>query len=292
MTVLLQLILYGIVSGGILAVAAIGLTLTYQITGFSNFAYGDMMTWGAYLALVFLSVAGLPLPVAMAASAAVSAAIALLSERVLYRKLAAHGPMMLLIGSVGMALILRNLVLFAFGPQTQYLRQSIQRPLRLEVGDWLLLRIKPDQLLILVTAVVLGVLVHLFLTRTTPGRAMRAMADNRELAVVCGIDTGVVVRWTWALGGALAALAGSLLALDTQIWPTLGWDQLLSIFAVTVLGGIGRVYGAIAAAILVGVAQEVSTAYISAAYKPAVAFLVIVLALLIRPEGLAGRPSS
>lgn len=283
---MMQLVIYGIVAGGILAVAAIGLTLTYQITGFSNFSYGDMMTWGAYLAFFFITAARLPLPVAVAASALVGAGIGLLSERVLYRRLQRHGTIMMLIGSVGMALILRNGILFLFGPQTEYLRQGLQRPFRFQLLGQML-RIKPDQLWILAAVAVLGMLVHLFLTRSTPGRALRAMADNRDLALVCGIDAGTVVRWTWGLGGALAAVAGSLLALDTQIWPTMGWDQLLAIFAVTVLGGIGRVYGAIAAAFLVGIAQEVSTAYISGAYKPAVAFVLIVLALLIRPEGIA-----
>ena len=127
---------------------------------------------------------------------------------------------------------------------------------------------------------------HLFLKMTRMGKAMRAMSDNVDLARVSGIDSERVVIWTWVIGGALAAAAGVLLALDTRLNPQLGWNVLLPVFAATIVGGIGRVYGAIAGGMFIGIATELSTAVILPAYKPAVAFTLMVLVLILRPRGL------
>lgn len=281
---MLQLVVNGAIAGGIYALAGIGLTLTYGILRFANFAHGDLMTLGAYLALLLVGL-GLPLAPAFLLALPLGALAAIGVDRALYRPLRRRGSTVLLIASIGAALLLRNLVLLSWGPQMRYFREEIQIAWRLPGGVML----KPDQALILVVCAASIVLVHLFLTRSRPGKAMRAAADNLDLARVCGIDTERVVLWTWGIGGVLAAAAGILLGLEIQVRPVMGWELLLPVFAAVILGGIGRPYGAMAGGLLLGVAQEVSTAWIAPHYKGTVAFAILVAVLLLRPQGLLGR---
>ena len=283
MAEVLQLLVYGIVLGSILTLGAIGVSLIYGILRFAHFAHGDMMTVGAYVALIAVSTAGLPvyaaLPLAMAAAAVVAVAI----DRAVYRRLRRTSPVILLISSFGMALILRSVVQLVWGPANRVYVPGIRLPY--QMAD---LRIGLDHLVIVAGAVVLVVALHLFLRHTRTGKAMRAMADNVELARITGVDPERVVLWTWAIGGALAAAAGVFLALDTRLHPTVGWHMLLPVFAAAIVGGIGRPYGAIAGGLTIGIAQELSTAVMAPVYKPAVAFAVIVVVLVVRPRGLLG----
>jgi len=282
---IVQLTVYGIVLGSIISLGAIGLSLLYGILRFAHFAHGDVMTVGAYLALAFVAGLGLPLWAAFLFAVAGSVALAVLIDQVLYRRLRRTAPVILLISSVGVALILRSLVQFVWGPDTQVFTQELQMPMR-----FLDIKFKTTQMQIVVGTVVLVVLLHLFLTRTRTGKAMRAMADNADLARVVGIDTERVVIWTWIIGTALAVAAGIFLGMDTRLQPTMGWHVLLPIFAATILGGIGKPYGAIVGGMTVGIASELSTMVFPAVYKPAVAFALMVAMLLVRPTGLFGAP--
>jgi branched-chain amino acid transport system permease protein/neutral amino acid transport system permease protein len=283
MTELLQLLIYGIVLGGIITLGAIGVSLIYAILRFAHFAHGDLMTVGAYLALA--AVAGLGLSVWLAFPVAIAGAVlvAIGIDAALYRHLRRTAPVILLISSVGVALILRSLVHLIWGPATAVYEAGIKLPIRL--GE---LRIREDHVYIIVGAALLVLLLHLLLTRTKIGKAMRAMADDPDLARITGIDTRRVILWTWALAAALAAIAGIFLGIDSRLQPTMGWHMLLAVFAAAIVGGIGRPYGAIAGGMLVGIASELSTAILSPAYKPAVAFALMVLTLIVRPTGLVG----
>jgi branched-chain amino acid transport system permease protein/neutral amino acid transport system permease protein len=183
-----------------------------------------------------------------------------------------------------MAFILRSLIYIIWGPQflfySQELRPAWELPLQV--------RLKPDQVFILTLALLLVLLLYLFLQRTKLGKAMRATADNPQLAWVCGIDTDRVTAWTWGLGAALAAAAGVLYGIDAQLRPDMGWSFLLPLFAAVILGGIGSPLGALVGGIILGVVQQVSTAFLLPTYKPAVAFLVLILLLFVRPRGLFG----
>jgi branched-subunit amino acid ABC-type transport system permease component len=151
-------------------------------------------------------------------------------------------------------------------------------------------RIPPDAIFIAVVALLLTLSLHLFLTRTKMGKAMRATADNMELARVAGINTELVIRWTWVIGVSLAAIAGVLLAVfQAQLLPIMGWKFLIPLFAAVILGGVGNPYGALVGAMIVGVSAEVSTEWINPSYKPAVAFAILIGVLLIRPKGIFGR---
>lgn len=280
-----QLTVYGIVLGSIIALGAIGLSLLYGILRFAHFAHGDVMTVGAYLALAGVAGLGLPMWAAFGLALAGGIALAVLIDQALYRRLRRTAPVILLIASVGVALILRSLVQFIWGPDTQVFSQELEMPLRI-AG----IRLKPSQLNIVVGTIVLVVLLHLFLQRTRMGKAMRAMADNPDLARVVGIDTERVVVATWIIGAAFAVSAGIFLGVDTRLQPTMGWHVLLPIFAATILGGIGKPYGAIVGGMVVGIASELSTAAFPSVYKPAVAFALMVAMLIVRPTGLFGTP--
>ena len=298
-----ELIVYGIVLGSIIALGAIGLTLVYGILRFANFAHGDLMTAGAYIA--FFLVTGLfpwlgipdttfgslsfgwrmalALPIAMAGVAMAS----ILLDRILYRPLRRKqsSPVILAMSALGASFIIRMIITILWGADYHFYRPGVLRPaiyLPLEI------KIRPDQILILLTVLCLVVILYLFLQRTKMGKAMRATADNMELARVSGIDTERVIIWTWGIGGALAGAGGILYGVDVQLHTEMGWHFLLPLFAATILGGIGNMYGALVGALVMGVAQQVSTAYLLPTYKPAVAFVVMILILLVRPQGIFG----
>jgi branched-chain amino acid transport system permease protein/neutral amino acid transport system permease protein len=281
MTDLLQLLVFGIVSGAVFALGGIGISVIYGILRFGHLAHGDMMTFGAYLALAAISALQLPvlaaLPVAMIGTAA--AAIAL--DWLFYRRFRRARPVVLLISSFGIALVLRSIVQLIWGPGNFVYEEGISIPY--VIFD---LRIKPDHLLIVAGTIAIITAFHLFLTYTRLGKAMRAMSDDPDLARISGVDTERVIMWTWAIGGALAAAGGVFLALDTQLNPLLCWNILLPMFAAAIVGGIGRPYGAIAGGLLIGIVEEFSTAIIDPAYKPAVAFIIMVAVLLWRPTGI------
>jgi branched-chain amino acid transport system permease protein/neutral amino acid transport system permease protein len=284
---MLQLVVYGLISGSILALGAIGLTLIYGILNFANFAHGDLMALGAYLALFFRVGLALPMGLAFPLSMLGTAAMAVAMDRAWFRPLRQRGAgrVMLAISSLALAIILRSGIRMLWSPQAQYYSRDIHFPFTVPLLE---VRINTQQIVIITVALGLVILVSLFLQRTRLGKAMRATADNANLALVSGIDTEQVVVWTWLLGAALAAAGGILLGMSVRLQPIMGWDLLLPIFAATVLGSIGSPYGAMAGALIIGLAEELSTAVLPSAYKGAVSLMILVVVLLIRPQGLFG----
>jgi branched-chain amino acid transport system permease protein len=292
-----QLIVYGLISGSIISLGAIGLSLTYGILNFANFSHGDVMAVGAFLALAVLGLVkgigipadpigplsfGLPMVIALVGAMVVTAIVAIVIDRILYKRFRKSGPIVLLIASVGVAFVLRNIIQFIWSPLPSYYIKEIQISRK-----FLGIRMKPDEVFIILFTAAAAVALHLFLTRTKMGKAMRATSDNVELAKVTGIDTERVVLWTWGIGAALAAAGGVMAGIEDKfITPELGWQLLLYIFAAVILGGIGSPYGAVLGGMIIGLSTEMSTALIDTAYKPAVAFILLVIMLLFRPTGL------
>jgi branched-chain amino acid transport system permease protein len=298
---MLQLVADGLIQGAMVSLGAIGLTLTYSILRFANFTQGELVTGGAYAALIALagfagaspglgSLAGLsfgwPMLMALAFGMLAMGGLALVIEWLLFGRLRRHGSAItLVIASFGASLALRNLIAFAFGPQPQYFSRDLQIAIPVLPG----VRVTPDQLFVMALTAVLVVALHLFLTRTTLGRAMRATAENPSLAMLIGIDVRAVVRWTWLVGAALAAVAGVFLGLTVQIRPAMGFDLLLPLFAAAILGGIGNPYGAVLGGLLIGLAESLSVPWVGSEYRQAIGFLVMLAALLWRPQGLLGE---
>ena len=300
---MLELTVYGIVFGSIISLGAIGLTLVYGIIRFANFAHGDLMSAGAYVALFMvtgvLGWLGVPdtnfgmlsfgwrMLIAFPVAMLVVACVAIALDRILYRKLRekkSHA-VILCMSSLGAAFILRMLILIFWGADSLFYRPGMLRPaIEFPFG----VKIRPDQILILFVVFSLVVLLHLYLQKTKMGKAMRATADNMELALVSGIDTERVIILTWGVGGALAAAGGILYGIDVQLHPYMGWNFLIPLFAATILGTIGNVYGALVGGLVIGIAEQVSTAFLLPTYKPAVAFVLMILILLVRPKGIFG----
>jgi branched-chain amino acid transport system permease protein len=299
-----ELIIYGIVLGSIISLGAIGLSLVYGIIRFANFAHGDFLTTGAYIALFMvtgvLSWIGVPdstfgflsfgwrMVIAFPVSMAVVGCMAIVIDRILYRKLRQKrsGAVMLAMSSLGAAFIIRMIILIIWGADSLFYKPGLMRPaLELPLG----IKIRPDQILILLIVFFLVGLLHLFLQNTKMGKAMRATADNMELALISGIDTERIILWTWGIGGALAAAGGILYGIDVQLHPYMGWNFLIPLFAATILGTIGNIYGALIGGLTIGIAQQVSTAFLLPTYKLAVAFIIMILILLIRPKGIFGK---
>ncbi len=300
----LQAIVDGLVTGATISLGAIGITLTHAILRFANFAHGEFITWGGYFALAALvAVAGggdlaamlggplgpfsfgWPLIAAALAAILVTAALALLLDAVYFRRLRrAKIAIASVIGSFGAALVLRNLVVLGYGADPEYFSREIQIAIRFGPG----LRITPDQIALAAVTAVLVVALHLFLTRTQMGRAMRGVRENPDLAAVSGIDVAAVIRATWVIGASLAAIAGVLIGLTIQLRPAIGFDLLLPLFSAAILGGIGSVYGAVLGGLVIGVAESLAVLLIGSEYRAAAAFIVLILILLVRPQGILG----
>ena len=190
-----------------------------------------------------------------------------------------------MMASLGVAIAIRGLVQLIWTGDTQHYPRESRQVYHLPMD----VRIPPDGLFVAIVAVILVAGVYVLLTYTKIGKAMRATSDNPSLALVTGINTKHVVWWTWGIGGALAAIAGVLLAVvQAQLLPIMGWKFLIPLFAAVILGGIGNPYGALIGALVVGVSMEVSTQWINPSYKPAVAFAIMIGVLLARPRGIFG----
>jgi neutral amino acid transport system permease protein len=290
--VFLQLLANGLVTGSVYAIAAVGVSLVYGILRLVNFAYGDLMAFGALIAFGVNGPLHQSMIVAAIAGMAATAALALLLDFVLWKPLRARraGFMSLFLASIGLALVLRQALLLAAGPQPRSYRVDPYRVFVL--GS---VRFSEAQVIAIATAATTIVAVGLLLSLTTIGRVMRAMADDRALAAVAGIDVGRATQAVWVLSGLLAGLAGVLAALvEYSFDPNFGFQLLLPVFAAVVLGGIGSAYGALAGGLVLGIAQEVSTwsgfaGGVNPVYKPVVAFTVLAIVLMLRPQGLFGQ---
>jgi len=290
--VFLQLVANGLVTGSIYAIAAVGVSLVYGILRLVNFAYGDFMAFGALVAFGVNGPLHQSMVVAALAGMAATALLSLVLDAVLWRPLRRRraGFMSLFLASIGLALVLRQSLLLAAGSAP---RSYAVDPYRVFVlGS---VRLSEAQVIAIATAVGTIVVVGLFLALTTSGRVLRAMADDRALAAVAGIDVGRATRMAWIISGLLAGLGGVLAALvEYSFDPNFGFQLLLPVFAAVVLGGIGSAYGALLGGLALGLAQEVSTwsgfaGGVNPVYKPVVAFSVLALALLIRPQGFFGQ---
>lgn len=290
-----QLVVNGLVTGSVFAIAAVGVSLVYGVLRLVNFAYGDVMALGAYAGYVANVTLGLPMVVAAAAAMAAAALFSVALDVVLWRPLRARraGFMSLFLASIGVALVLRQAILLAAGPQS---RAFDVDPFKVYVlGS---VRLSLAQVATIAAASISIAVIGLFLARSSAGRVMRAMADDRSLAAVSGIDVNRVIVWTWVISGVTAGLAGVLAALVQSTFdPNFGFQLLLPVFAAVVLGGIGSAYGALVGGLVLGLATELSTwegfaGGVDPVYKPVVAFAVLIAALMVRPQGLFGRAST
>jgi branched-chain amino acid transport system permease protein/neutral amino acid transport system permease protein len=300
--VVLQFLINGIVVGSIYVLGATGLSLIFGIRKFANFAHGELMTFGAYIAY-FANVYWLfDILWGFLLAIVATALLAMALELLVFRKLANRGPVAALVASIGIAIFLQNLIALSFGTSiTKYnLRIAINWTLFAQ-GGVPVLSINPVKgAATLAVSTTLILLLHIMLRYTTLGKAMRATADNMDLARASGVNVRNVILWSWAIAGAMAAIAGVLIGVALDVRPALGFNVLLFVFAAVIIGGLGSPYGAMLGGLIVGIAQELAVALLSwlgrpdvialqnpTAYSPIAAFVIMILVLLLRPGGLA-----
>lgn len=279
----------GLLLGSIYALGAIGITLTFGILRFANFAHGETMTLGAYFSFTLVRITNLHPLIVMPIAMILTIALLLIIDRYFYKPFRKSQAIMLVIASFGMMLMIRSVIQFSWGVQLKTILPGIQMP----VVFFDAIRLSPKQIMIMISALILMYGVHFLLSRTKIGKAMRAMADSPELARLTGIDTELVIRTTWIIGGGLGVAAGVFLALDTHIETMMGFNLLLPMFASAILGGIGRPYGALAGGLIIGFAEELSSypwigtePLLNPGYKAGIAFVIMIGMLIWRPTGL------
>jgi neutral amino acid transport system permease protein len=281
-----QATLNGLTLGVIYALGAVGLTLVYGILRLVNFAHGDFLTFGAYMAYLVSVTWGMPLVAAIFFAMAATALLGLFFERVMWRPMRGKGAgwLQLLLMSIGLAFLIRSTVQWFWGNQIRTLDVNVS-----DSVTFLDLRIGQTELLVVVVGIAVLLATGLVVRFSLLGKRMRALSDNIDLAETAGIDTRRVILYTWIFSGALAGLAGVLSGALTNLRPEMGFELLLPIFAAVILGGIGNPFGALTAGLVLGVVIEWSTLVIEPRWKVTIGFVALIIALIIRPQGIFGR---
>jgi branched-chain amino acid transport system permease protein len=281
-----QLLVDGLRFGLLIAMCAVGLSLIFGTTGLTNFAHGELVTIGAVVAWYINVQGGVPLIAATLLAMVVGAAVGALNELAIWRPLRRRGTGLVaaLVVSIGLSLTLRYLIqIFYGGRSSPFAEYQSQRAV-----DYGLFNLTNRALFSIIISVVVLVLVAVMLQRTKIGKAMRAVSDNRDLAASSGIDVNRVIMVVWMMGGALAALGGVLLGLSDQVQWDMGFRLLLLMFAGVTLGGLGTAYGALVGSLVVGVFVQMSTLVIPDDMKYVGGLLLLIVILVIRPQGILG----
>ncbi len=292
----LQLAVGGLVFSALLAMAALGLSMIFGTTGLTNFAHGELITFGAIIAFAFdqlpgsVSVGGLNITVVVGVVVAfiVSAAFGWLNDAALWRPLRHRGTgvIAMMIVSIGLSIFLRSIYQYFAGAQSRnYSQYAAVEPY--EIGPLL---ITPKEIIVFVVAMLALFATTALLQYTRIGKATRAVADNPALSASTGINVERVISIVWIGGAALAGLSGALLGLTQGFDYQIGFKILLLVFAAVVLGGLGTIWGAIVGAFIIGLFTELTTLFVPAEFKFVGALVVLIVVLLIRPQGLLGKP--
>lgn len=290
---LLQIAINSIVTGSIYVLIAVGLTLIYKVLKFANFSHAELVTFGAYMAYIFNVSLNINLFYGIVAAFFLSGILGIASDVLVFKTLRNKGSdvISMMIASIGTGLVIRQSIQEVWGAQIVWYN------LKTITYELLGAAITELQVYIIISSIILILLLHFLFTKTKLGKAMRGIADNPQLAMSSGIDTEKILLWVWFIGAGLAGIGGVFRGADTRLVPMLGWEVLLPAFAVVILGGIGSFYGAILAAYILGFAENfgvmiLSELSISTGYRPAVAFIILILVLILKPTGIMGRKES
>jgi branched-subunit amino acid ABC-type transport system permease component len=282
--VLLQTAFNGIVTGIVVTLPALAVTLLFGVLKFANFAVGAMMTLAAYMAYALNADLGWPLLPATAAVAVVFGVLCILMDQLTFKPLRHRGGITLMVASLGLGFILENVARLAYGNSARSFTLELARPFR-----FMDIRMNREQMIAIAVSTIAMALMYVLLTRMPVGRAMRAVADNPALAQVRGIDSASIIRWTWFIAGMLLAVGGVLIGMDRALEPPMGTSYLIAVFSAAILGGLGSPLGAFVGALLIGVVSELATLVIPPNYRIGIPLFVIALVLIFRPQGLFGQ---
>lgn len=273
-------IIPGLIVGSIYACGAIAVNLLFAVLRFANLAIGDMITLGGYFALL-AKVMGAPLWLALLIAMPISALCALAMDKCFYAYLRSKPRIMMVMASLGVAFMIRALVQVFWGVDPVSYATGISRPER-----YFGLLFKDRELWTLAITVVAFIGLYGYIELSKWGKALLAYANNPELVGLCGVSTPRLMMITWIIVGILVTICGFFMGLNTELKPLIGWNLLLPMFAAAILGGVGRIDGAILGGFLIGISEEMSVLLFPAQYKSAIAFILLIAILLLRPQGL------
>lgn len=289
MTGLVQTILNGVIIGGTYALMAVGLTLIFGYMKLVNFAHGELYMLGAYFAYSFVVVVGVPFFVGFPLAIVGGAIVGFLLDIVLFRPLRKRDPapfsMMAMLTTIGLVILFQNVAQLIWSPVPKRIPPPLDTG-AIQIGG---LGFRPSQVLVAILAMVVIGAAHQFMQRSKTGMAMRATFQDADVAALMGVSVDRIYSLTFALGAGLAAAGGALLGMVFLITPTMGQLASLKAFTVVILGGLGSFVGAILGALVVGSAESLTATYISSGYSEAVAFLLLLIILIVRPQGILGR---
>ena len=301
MAQLLEQFINGLVLGGIYALIAVGYTMVYGIIQLINFAHGEIFMFGAYLALMLITIFNIPFWIALPASMLLCAMLGMLIDLVAYRPLRNAPRLSALITAIGISLVLQNLarMIWSARPRqfpTETLPAFFISEVNMQTGEILNAIPLPGggilpyrDVFIFLLAVVLMIALNRLIYLTKIGKAMRACAQNRVASNLMGIKTNQIIAITFAIGSALGAVAGIMVGLSENVTPTMGYYKGVAAFAAAVLGGIGNITGAMLGGIIIGLAEVLGAGYISSGYRLAIAYIIMIAVIVIRPSGLFGK---
>ncbi|HEY5714615.1 MAG TPA: branched-chain amino acid ABC transporter permease [Candidatus Gracilibacteria bacterium] len=283
-----QLIWNGLVSGSLIALVALGLTLVYGIAGFIQFAHGELVAWGAYSFMVLHKLMHWPILPSILGSIIILLAIGILTEKLFFRPVRDKNPMIPLVSSIGLSIGFQSIILMIFGPNILTITDKSYKSLPLLQGQILA---TPNQILALLCSVVLIISLGAFLKYTKVGKSLRAVASNRELAQSFGLSIDKAMSWIFGIGAVLACLAGIFLGFEQNLEPLMGVVIGVKAFSALILGGVGSIRGAIVGAYAIGLLESllVGLSLIPSGFTAAIPFIILILMLLIKPEGLFGK---
>lgn len=284
---ILQRLADGIRLGIIIAMCSVGLSLVFGTTGLTNFAHGEMVTFGGLVAFYFNVILEIPILISGPVVVVLGGLFGLLFNWGIFARLTKRGIGMIsqLVVTVGLSIMLRNIYLFQFGGRTKQL-SSYSKQINIEIGP---IGITPRDLTTATLGLIILVSVALFLQRSRLGKAIRAVSDNVQLASATGIDTRKVITVVWFAGGALAATGGIFRGLDEQVSFSMGSDLLFLMFAGITLGGLGSAFGALIGGFFIGIFVEMSSLFVPSELKVAPALFILIVVLIVRPQGILGK---
>ena len=284
----LQHLINGVYIGAIYAIIALGYTMVYGIAKMLNFAHGDVIMVGAFMSYTVTSAYGVPVVPSILIAMVICTLLGILIEGLAYKPLRGASSLAVLITAIGVSYFLQNAAQLIWGPAEIAFKQVVTMdPLVLFGGK---LKISAEVLVTMVVAVLIMVGLTAFVNKTKMGKAMRAVSEDREAAQLMGINVNRTISTTFAIGSALAAVAGVLLCSKVQaVWPTVGSMPGIRAFTAAVFGGIGSIPGAMLGGMLLGLIETFGGAYISTQFSDAIVFLVLILILLVKPAGLLGK---
>ena len=282
----MQIIFNGFVTGIVVTLPALAITLLFGVLKFPNFAVGSMLTLAAYIVFTFNVLFGLSLLFSTIITAIIFGFLLILIDQLTFAKLRGSSSITLMVCSLGLGFVLENIARLMYGNNAKSFAIELARPFL-----FMDIRMNREQIVTIIVSTIAMIFMYVLLKHMPIGRAMRAVSDNPSLSLVRGIDSPLIIKWTWFISGVLLTIGGVLIGMDRAIEPPMGSSYLIVIFAAAILGGLGSPLGAFVGSLIIGIVSELSTLVIPPNYRIGIPLAVIALILIFRPQGIFGKPN-